>query len=199
MSLRDTPARRCVLALMPRFCSEYGRSQSSGIPSIKSLGKALLRSVSVCFQRLPPRGAAQRSSTERDRQRPDQPIHHDPVAASSGKPPERHPEGLHGPVSIHRSGSVPVVLFPAHLERNAPSLAPPPSRGAAVSRRSETLMDLSRKLPQLQQADSATWQIGNKSCKGVISRGFCQAFYSLHPTAAAGDSLSVGKRRSVSP
>lgn len=51
----------------------------------------------VC-QRLPPRGATERSSTERHCQRADQPVHHDPVAASPREPPEWHYEGLHCPV-----------------------------------------------------------------------------------------------------
>lgn len=49
-------------------------------------------------QCLSSRGAPKCSSTERHCQRPDQPVHHDPVAASPGKPPEWHPQGLHRPV-----------------------------------------------------------------------------------------------------
>ena len=52
----------------------------------------------VFLQCLSPRGVPQCSSSERHRQWPDQPVHHDPVAASAWKPPERHPQGLHRPV-----------------------------------------------------------------------------------------------------
>lgn len=52
----------------------------------------------LCFQCVSPRGAPQCSPSKCHRQRPDQPVHHDPVAASAGKPPERHPQGLHCPV-----------------------------------------------------------------------------------------------------
>lgn len=49
-------------------------------------------------QGLAPRRAPKCSSAERHCQRPDQPVHHDPVAASPWKPPEWYPQGLHHPV-----------------------------------------------------------------------------------------------------
>lgn len=56
----------------------------------------------LCFhvQGLPPRGAPHSPSTECHRQRPDQSVHHDPVAATSREPPEWPSQRLHHQVGV---------------------------------------------------------------------------------------------------
>lgn len=55
--------------------------------------------VCVCFwQCVAPRGVPQCCTSERHCKWSHQPVHHDPVAASTREPSERHPQRIHRPV-----------------------------------------------------------------------------------------------------